>query len=147
MQMQPARSSPALVVFLVVAVVLFVFSILSGFSIGLFIIPIPLVMFGSTAVWNRPWIVAGLVTAVVAGSMTYLLTAPLWRFERSSVGIGGADTSAGRSGCSSTILPDVPLEECDDARTRALAIAVASAIAAGVGTGLVVRTALRAARG
>ena len=143
METQPARSSPVLVVFLVIAALLLVFSIISGFSIGLFILPIPLVMFGSTAAWSRPWIVTGLVAAVVVGSITYLLTAPLWRFERTSVVIGDADASAGLSGCSSTILPDVPLEDCDDARTQALMIAGLSALVVGLGTGLSVRAAVR----
>ena len=142
----PARSSPAFVVFLGVAVLLLVFSILSGFSIGLFIIPIPLVMFGSTAAWGRPWIVAGLVTGVIVGSVAYLLTAPLWRFERSSVGIGDADIGAGRSGCSRTILPDVPLAECDDASRQALLLALAGAALVGTGTGLSVRAAVRSWR-
>ena len=146
METQPARSSPALGIFLAVAVLLLVFSFLSGFSIGLFILPIPLVMFGSTAAWSRPWIVAGLVAAVVVGSITYLLTAPLWRFERSSIGIGDAEASAGLSGCSSTILPDVPLEECDDASRQALLLAIGAAALVGVGTGLSVRAAVRPGR-
>lgn len=147
METQTARSSPALVGFLIVAVLLLVFSVISGFSIGLFILPIPLVMFGATAVWGRPWLVAGLVIAVIAGSAAYLLTAPLFRFERTSLGIGDADRSAGLSGCSRAILPDVPIDRCDEARSQALAIAAASALVVGLGVGGTVRAVGRRPKG
>jgi hypothetical protein len=146
MATRPARSDRLLAPFLTVAVLLLVFSALSGASIGLFIIPIPLVMFGSVAAWSRPWIVAGLVAGAVAGSLTFLLTAPLVRFERALVEIGGANRSAGLGGCERSILPDVPLEECDDARSKAIGIAGVSALVFGFGVGFPVRAAVRPRR-
>jgi hypothetical protein len=135
-----ARPRNGLAVFIIIAIALLLFSIVSGFSIGLIIMPIPLVMFGSVVWWNRSWVVAGLVAAVVAGSMVFLLTAPLTEFHYASVQ-GGVRTQGG--GCGRTILPDVPLDECDDATGQAFMLAIAAAVVVGLGTGFGVRAAAR----
>jgi hypothetical protein len=146
METQSVRHGTGFGIYLAFAILILVLSILSGFSIGLFILPIPLVMLVAIAWWGRPWIVAGLVAGVVAGSLAYLLTAPLISFERTSVGIGGADRSAGLSGCERSILSYVPSERCDEARVQALAIGGISALVVGLGTGLFVRTVGRTGR-
>jgi hypothetical protein len=112
-------------VYATLAGVLFLFSVIAGFGIGLFIMPIPLAMIVGLLLWRSKPTVAGLLGAAAGWSGTYVLTVPGWRFERSSVGIGPADASAGLSGCRSMLLPAVPLERCDEATAQALVFAFA----------------------
>jgi hypothetical protein len=133
-----SRAMPSYTVAMVLA---FAFCVVSGFSIGFIFLPVPAAMLIGLFLWRWKWAVAGLVSAALAGSLAYFLTAPLREFRGSTVR-GGVTTEF--AGCSSEILADVPLDECDGAEDRALAIAVGSALLVGAGTGFAVRVATRA---
>ncbi len=129
-----------MVAYLVVLVLAFAFCAVSGSSIGFIFLPVPAAMLVGLLLWRWKWAVAAVVAAALAGSLAFFLTAPLRQFEGSTVRRGVVTEF---SGCSSEILSDVPLDECDTAERRALAIAAGSAFLVGLGTGLAVRAAVR----
>ena len=62
--MWDGRWTPGVVVYVTVAGLLFVFSVLSMASIGIVrILPIPIAMFLGLLAWKRRWLVAGVVAA------------------------------------------------------------------------------------
>ena len=102
------------------------FSLVAGFGIGFLLIPIPTAMLLGLFFWRWKPAVAGLVAAALAGSVTYLLFAPL---VRSSAYRGRYQPSY--ESCHGTLLDEIPLAQCDAAGGRALVLAVAAAMVAG----------------
>ena len=130
-------------IFVIVAIALLVAAVISMFSIGIFILPIPLAMFGSIAFWSRKHVVAGLVTGAVAASLVFLYTTPITRSVTATKGPEGRTHS---ETCGRLVGPDLPISECDDARVRSLLLAGGAALIGGFGVALVVRGASQPAR-
>jgi hypothetical protein len=131
-----------LAIFVIMAIALLLFSLVAAFSIGIFILPIPLVMFVSIRWWDRPGIVASLIGAAVVFSIVFLGTAPV-RCGISSVKESGRPVMT-RERCTRLFLPDIEGRSGTRSSDILLALGIAAAAAgitglAGVGIGRALR--------
>jgi hypothetical protein len=129
---QAGRHGSGFTLYVAIAALLMGFSIVSGFSVGFFILPIPVAMFVSIAWWSRPWIVAGILCGAIAFSVAFLGTAPI-RCGISSVKEPGRP-AATREWCTRLFLPDIEGRSSSRPSDTALSFGIAAAAGAIAGT-------------